>query len=414
MSDKKQFREPPCFISTARHDAHTVDLLNNLFKDSARGGYSDIHIEDTDEGAVIRRRHNGIMSEYSRISRAQSRDIQDKIRKKSSIPPSELQAPRDGRMFLEVDGRVVDIRVNIYPTRTGHSIVCRLLDQNNASRQLEEVEMTPDVRREIEKIMFGPEGMLLVSGPTGSGKTSTLYAALNKLNTPERKIITVEDPVEYRLEGLVQGQVTVEMTFAKALRAMMRQDPDVALVGEIRDSETARTATEMALTGHVVLSTIHANNAAATITRMLDLGVEPFNLGTALKGVLAQRLSQRLCECTMPRPPNEFERTWMEHYDIKDRHSPVYEPNGCGNCKNGLAGRIPVVEMLVVDSDIAKMVNMARPASEIEEACQNQKQFETLAQAAMRLCREGKVPIAEVIRIGGTDRIIQRKDEKAA
>ncbi|WP_293688516.1 ATPase, T2SS/T4P/T4SS family, partial [Thiolapillus sp.] len=151
MSDKKQFREPPCFISTARHDAHTVDLLNNLFKDSARGGYSDIHIEDTDEGAVIRRRHNGIMSEYSRISRAQSRDIQDKIRKKSSIPPSELQAPRDGRMFLEVDGRVVDIRVNIYPIRTGHSIVCRLLDQNNASRQLEEVEMTPDVRREIEK-----------------------------------------------------------------------------------------------------------------------------------------------------------------------------------------------------------------------------------------------------------------------
>jgi type II secretory ATPase GspE/PulE/Tfp pilus assembly ATPase PilB-like protein len=415
MSDLGHIREPGEFISTSRNDSHIVDYLNELFQTSARDGYSDIHIEDADAETIIRRRLNGTMKEYMRITKQEATDVQDKIRKKAKISTAERRSAKDGNMFLIVDDRIVDIRVNIYPTRSGHSIVCRLLDQENAQRQLDEVEMLPKVRESVDRILYGPEGMLIVSGPTGSGKTSTLYAALNLINTPERKIITAEDPVEYRLPGLIQGPITNDMTFAQALRAMMRQDPDVVLLGEIRDAETARTATEMSLTGHLVLSTIHANDCAATVTRLLDLGVISYNLGTSLKGVLAQRLARRLCDCAIRRMPNEFEKHWIERYDIEDQISDIYDANdkGCEKCTKGFKGRIPVISAMLVDAEMAKLINERRPTADFESLATQQSQYETLAKAATRLCREGKLPMKEAIRIGGTDRLEAKNEENA-
>ncbi len=391
-------KEPGQFISTGTRDAEAVERLNTIFGEAVRMGASDVHIEDTDEGTFVRYRLNGRLVDVDLLPPHLVRDMEAKIRMKAKLPISERLAPLDGRFHVEVGGRMVDMRLSIVPTRTGQSIVCRLLDQANAGKRLDEIDMTPAARKVIDGILSRPDGLFLVTGPTGSGKTTTLYAALNEANTPERKVITVEDPVEYRLRRGCQINVDEKNTFPKALRAILRQDPDIILVGEIRDAETARIAVQAAMTGHLVFSTLHANDAATSMTRLADLGVDPFTLGVALRAVSAQRLVRRLCSCSVPVPPGPDEALWLERFGI--RGELFHAPTGCEKCKDGFDGRIPVIEMIAVDSAVRAAIDRG-DVQAIRQAAMAQPQFETLAQAGARLAREGKTALTEVIRITG-------------
>jgi type II secretory ATPase GspE/PulE/Tfp pilus assembly ATPase PilB-like protein len=406
-------KEPDEFISTSSGDGRVVALLNDVFREAARTGASDIHLQDGDDDAVVRFRVDGALREARRLTKREMSDVDAKMRMKASVSPSERK-PMDGRIFIAVDDRVVDIRVSWLPIRTGMSIVCRLLDQANATRRIDDVDMSTSVRRVINETLAEPNGLFLVSGPTGSGKTSTLYAMLNRVNTPDRKIITVEDPVEYRLAGACQ--VNVErpkvgpgghstergVTFASALRAILRQDPDVILIGEIRDAETAKIAVESALTGHLVLSTIHANDAPSTLTRLLDLGVDPFTLGAALRAVVAQRLLPRLCACARyTHIPDETAR-WMSNANPGLSITPgsqFPEKVGCEACaQSGYRGRVPVIELVKSDVGLRDAV-ATRELQHIERAAHHQAQHETLMQAGLRLAAEGKTTLDDVYRL---------------
>lgn len=397
--------EPGVFISMGESDRNTVALLNNIFQTATRNGASDIHLESIESGMVIRARINGKMHEMHRIDDRWAADEVDmKVRMKARISLSDRSIPHDSRMYLEVDERPIDVRVSILPTRTGQSIVCRLLDQNNARRKLSDIEMTDAVRSVFQGCLDEPNGMILLTGPTGSGKTSTLYAGLNHFSASEHKILTLEDPVEYRVEGANQVNIETQagLTFAKALRSAMRQDPDIILVGEIRDSETAQIAAQAALTGHLVLSTLHANDAGSTITRMIELGVEPFVLGIALKMVVAQRLVPALCpSCRIMVKPSSYYQHWIAAHggDPNALYGAMGEP--CVKCNGlGVAGRLPVMECIVIDKEVRHSAEKV-DYSGIVEAARKQPQFESLAQAGIRLAMEGRISLDQARAIGG-------------
>lgn len=388
---------PTRFIKAGRNEGEAVELLNQLFDAAARCGASDIHIEDEDADTAIRLRIGGDLQEYRRIDKQTALICDAKIRAVCQMSLQERMAAMDGRMFIEVDSRMVDVRVSVLPSRTGQSIVCRLLDQQNAARRLSGVEMTPSVCSALGGVLAEPDGLVLMTGPTGSGKTSTLYAMLNELNKPEAKIVTVEDPVEYRLTRAVQVNVNERLTFAKALRSILRQDPDIILVGEIRDPETARIAVEASMTGHLVLSTLHANDAPTTLTRLVDLGVDPFTLGAVLRCVIAQRLAKRLCQhCCTPYELSRSERDWLSLYDPDHSGTGFWHSPGCDQCNHtGIGGRIPVMEMAVGDAAV-RLAITKNSRSEIVRAAQRQGQYETLVQAGMRLALDGQISLLEV------------------
>lgn len=388
---------PTRFIKAGRNEGEAVDLLNNLFDVAARMGASDVHIEDEDADTVIRLRIGGDLQEFKRIDKQTALICDAKIRAVCQMSLSDRMGAMDGRMFIEVDSRMVDVRVSVLPSRTGQSVVCRLLDQQNAARRLAEIAMTPSVRTALGGVLAEPDGLVLMTGPTGSGKTSTLYAMLNELNKPEAKIVTVEDPVEYRLTRAVQVNVNERLTFANALRAILRQDPDIILVGEIRDQETAKIAVEASMTGHLVLSTLHANDAPTTLTRLVDLGVDPFTLGAVLRCVIAQRLSKRLCpHCCTSYELTRGEMDWLRFYDPDHSGTGFWHSPGCEHCANtGINGRIPVMEMAVGDAAV-RLAITKNSRSEIARAAQRQGQYETLVQAGMRLALEGQISLAEV------------------
>jgi type II secretory ATPase GspE/PulE/Tfp pilus assembly ATPase PilB-like protein len=391
-------REPGQFISTGARDEEAVELLNRIFVQAARRGASDVHFEDGDEGCLVRLRLNGRLEELTRIESRVAASMEAKIRMKAKMPLSERRVPLDGRLFVGVDGRMVDVRVSVLPIRTGQSIVCRILDQANAARRLADIDMTAAVRRAIEAAIAEPDGLVLVTGPTGSGKTSTLYAMLNALNGVERKCVTVEDPVEYRLPLACQVNVGPGLGFAEALRAILRQDPDVILVGEVRDAETARIALSAAMTGHLVLSTLHANDAASTLTRLVDLGLDPFTLGTAVRAVIAQRLLRKLCTCAVREAPGEPERAWLDRHGLFEAPEGYRRPAGCPACGgSGQAGRVAVMEVIVADRPVRRAVD-ANDRRAIARAARDQPQYETLAQAGARLAAGGLTTLAEAMR----------------
>lgn len=396
-------REPDLFIASNISEKKAVELLNEIVVNAVREMASDIHFENQDGRLVVRYRLNGDLKDITEIDSFTGRYVDTKIREKSKLTVNERGIALDSRMSFRVDGRGIDMRVSLLPTRMGASIVCRILDQNGANRRLDDVWMSAEVRKQFRAILEKPDGLFLMTGPTGSGKTSTLYAALNEVNTRERKILTIEDPVEYRMAGACQVEVSRELSFATALRSSLRQDPDVILVGEIRDSETAKTALQAAMTGHLVFSTLHANDAASTLTRLTDLGVDAFTLGASIRGVVAQRLAPKLClDCKVMTPLKGCERDWViECGQDGDALYGMQSEDGCEKCNGrGIVGRVPVIEM-IIKSDAIRHAIESGSVEAIEKAAVGQAQYETLEQCAVRMAREGIIPLTAAKFIGG-------------
>ena len=324
-------------------DAPIIRLINALLTQAVREGASDVHIEPFERESVVRLRRDGVLRDIARPHRGLHAAMASRIKIMAHLDIAEKRLPQDGRIGLRLAGRQVDVRVSTLPTTHGERLVLRLLDPRAGRIGLDELGMAPDTCTQFQALLGEPHGILLVTGPTGSGKSTTLYAALQTLDAGSLNIVTVEDPVEYDLPGVGQIQVNprIELDFARALRAILRQDPDVILIGEIRDAETARIAVQASLTGHLVLATLHTNDAASAVTRLLDMGIEPFLLASSLRGVLAQRLVRRLClECSTP-AGDGGERVAV----------------GCPACGHtGYAGRNGIYELLTLDDELARIV----------------------------------------------------------
>ncbi|MDZ4187005.1 MAG: type II secretion system ATPase GspE [Hydrogenophaga sp.] len=340
----------------AADDAPIIRMLNALLTQAARDGASDIHIEPYERHSSVRFRVDGTLREVVQPNRALHAALISRLKIMAELDISEKRQPQDGRISLRIGTRAVDVRVSTLPSAHGERAVLRLLDKSESKLSLEAVGMQGDVLARFSHLITQPHGIILVTGPTGSGKTTTLYAALQRLDASAQNIMTVEDPIEYELGGVGQTQVNakIDLTFAKALRAILRQDPDVIMIGEIRDFETAQIAIQASLTGHLVLATLHTNDAASAVTRLADMGIEPFLLSSSLLGVMAQRLVRKLCtECRR-----------------QDEHG-RWHPVGCTHCGHtGYKGRTGIYELLVVDDEIRPLIHNRAPEGQIFAAAQ--------------------------------------------
>lgn len=349
-------------------DAPIIKLINAMLSEAIKEGASDIHIETFEQALVIRFRVDGVLREVLRPNRQLSALLVSRIKVMARLDIAEKRVPQDGRISLRIGGRAVDVRVSTMPSAHGERAVLRLLDKNAARLDLEQLGMTQANRIRFAELVNRPHGIILVTGPTGSGKSTTLYAGLSRINTRDRNILTVEDPIEYDLDGIGQTQVNprVDMTFARGLRAILRQDPDVVMIGEIRDLETAQIAVQASLTGHLVLSTLHTNTAAGSITRLQDMGIEPFLLSSSLLAVLAQRLVRTLCpHCREAHEPTPAERHLLGISG--DQHATIYNPKGCPKCNfSGYRGRTGIHELLIVDDTVRELIHSGAGEQRVE------------------------------------------------
>ncbi|MDP5143573.1 type II secretion system ATPase GspE [Rheinheimera baltica] len=350
-------------------DAPIIKLINAMLGEAIKLGASDIHVETFEKALIVRFRVDGILREVLRPNRRLSSLLVSRIKVMAKLDIAEKRVPQDGRISLRIAGRAVDVRVSTMPSSHGERVVLRLLDKNNSHLNLVDLGMTGSVQEAFSQLILKPHGIILVTGPTGSGKSTTLYAGLTEINTKDRNILTVEDPIEYELEGIGQTQVNtkVSMTFARGLRAILRQDPDVVMVGEIRDLETAQIAVQASLTGHLVLSTLHTNTAAGAITRLEDMGVEAFLLSSSLLGVLAQRLVRTLCpHCKAAHEPDKEERNLLGV--AKKEGVIIYRAVGCEHCnQTGYRGRTGIHELLMVDEHIRELIHNGKGEQAIEK-----------------------------------------------
>lgn len=380
-------------------DAPIIRLLNAVFSEAIKKNASDIHVEIFEDHISVRYRIDGVLQEVIQPPRILAPMIISRIKVMAKLDIAEKRLPQDGRISLNMGGRSVDLRVSTLPTNHGERIVMRILDKQNSKLDLTNLGMSEDDLNKLIMIINKPYGILLVTGPTGSGKTTTLYSALMQLNSHELNILTIEDPIEYDLPGVGQTQVNTktDMTFARGLRAMLRQDPDVVLVGEIRDLETAETAIQASLTGHVVFSTLHTNTAVGAITRLNDMGVEAFLLSSSLIGVVAQRLVRVLCsDCKIKTYPDEKEAVIL---GCDPNHPPqIYRAQGCSKCYNtGFEGRTGIYEIIPVDDHLRIMIH--NRDSEHELAKYAHKKYQTMLQDGLRRVLAGDTTLAEVLRV---------------
>ena len=393
-------------LGESNSDAPVVRLLQTLFEDAVQMKASDIHIEP-DEGVVrIRQRIDGVLNEQVMKEHRVASALVMRLKIMSGLDISEKRLPQDGRFNIRVKNRNLDVRVSTMPVQFGESVVMRLLDQSGAMFQLDGTGMPPVMLERFRRLLQRPHGMVLVTGPTGSGKTTTLYAGLSELNSPEKKIITVEDPVEYRLPRVNQVQVNakIELTFARVLRAALRQDPDIVLVGEIRDQETAEIGLRAALTGHLVLSTLHTNDALTSAMRLIDMGVEPFLVATALNAVLAQRLVRRVCEnCMEDDTPDPRQLAWLQSlHDAPLSDYRFKRGSGCHHCHNsGYAGRVGVYELLELDEPMIAALRRGDPQG-FAEAARQQAHYRPLAACALDYAIAGVTSLEEVLKVCAT------------
>jgi len=384
-------------------DAPIIRLLNALLSEAIKDGASDVHIETFEDHVTIRFRIDGVLREVLEPPRILAPLIISRIKVMARLDIAEKRLPQDGRITLRIGGRAVDVRVSTMPTNHGERAVLRLLDKQSAHLDLSDLGMEANTLELLRNIITKPHGIILVTGPTGSGKTTTLYAGLTVLNDKKRNILTVEDPIEYDLVGIGQTQVNskINMTFAKGLRAILRQDPDVVMIGEIRDLETAQIAIQASLTGHLVLSTLHTNSAIGAITRLDDMGVEPFLLASSLTGVLAQRLVRMLCkQCKKPESATTSECAIL---GIAEKNPPMlYRPVGCEQCRqSGYAGRSGVYELIVIDDQLKSMIHDRAAEQQMRKYARGL--FLSLRQDGYRRVLMGDTSLEEVLRVTSED-----------
>lgn len=383
-------------------NAPAVVLVNSIINQAITSGTSDIHIEPFEEYAKVRFRIDGELKEIMRIQKNAHTTVSTRIKIMANLNIAEKRIPQDGRIETNVDGTAVDLRVSLLPTVFGEKVVIRILNRNSVMVTIDKLGFIEDELKLVNEMLSRPYGIILVTGPTGSGKSTTLYAMLNEMNKPTRNIVTVEDPVEYMLDGINQVQTNAKagLTFSSALRSILRQDPDIVMIGEMRDNETAEIAVKAAITGHVVLSTLHTNDAPSSITRLVDMGIEPFMVTTAIVGVMAQRLVRRICpKCKEAYVPNATDRKIL---GIDDPELMLYKGKGCPNCGgSGYKGRTGIHEIMIMEHPHRQAVERNCTTDELKKiAIENG--MVTIKQSCIKLVAEGITTVDELLRVAYT------------
>ena len=396
-------------LETMAKEATVVKFVNLILRQAVQERASDVHVEPFERGVQVRYRIDGILHEVSSPPRRLQSAITSRLKIMANMDIAERRKPQDGRIKTRIAGREIDIRVSTVPTLYGESVVLRLLDRSAANFGLAEIGMLPGTYLQIEQLITMPHGMVLATGPTGSGKTTTLYAALRSAYSTEKKILTIEDPIEYQLNGVNQMQVhpQIGLTFAAGLRSILRQDPDIIMVGEIRDSETAEIAVHSALTGHLVFSTLHTNDAASAVTRLLEMGIEPYLVASSVEAVVAQRLVRTICpHCKEPRRDMEtlLAKFSGSGFPISSRDT-LYHGRGCDQCKHsGYRGRTGIYELLVMDNTLRPLVMDRMPSSTIRTAAIRQGML-ALRDDGWQKVVNGITTLEEVLRVTRRDDI---------
>ncbi len=397
--------------SSAAHNEMSVEgaetpvakFLQTMFEDAVQVGASDVHIEPGERELHIRLRQDGVLHVQTKADPRLTGPIISRLKLMAGLDISEKRIPQDGRIQLNILDRQVDLRLSTIPIQYGESAVMRLLDQSKQMLDLDHSGMKPDTLLRFRRLLSGSSGMVLVTGPTGSGKTTTLYGALNELNKPDVKILTAEDPVEYRLSGINQVQINskIGLSFAGVLRAFLRQDPDIILVGEMRDQETVEIGMKAAMTGHLVLSTLHTNGAISTASRLLDMGAEPYLIAASLKGIVAQRLLRKVCEnCKEPMKVDKTQQAIMQSiWGEQIKKISFVQGRGCTHCHySGYSGRIPIQEFLEIDDKLITALQR-RDLEEFAEAAKRQKGFKSLRSCALSLAARGVTTAQQVMHV---------------
>ncbi|WP_257458667.1 type II secretion system ATPase GspE [Archangium lipolyticum] len=402
--------EPKDILDAEGDEAPIIRLVNSVLFRAAKERASDIHIEPMERELMVRFRVDGVLQEIIKPPKRYQSAIVSRVKVMGQLNIAEKRLPQDGRIRIKLAGRDIDIRLSTIPTTFGERIVMRLLDKNTTLLDLTELGMAAHTLEGMEHVIRRPHGIVLVTGPTGSGKTTTLYGALSRINTPDLNILTVEDPVEYQLKGIGQMAISpkIGLTFAQGLRSFLRQDPDVIMVGEIRDKETAEIAIQASLTGHLVFSTVHTNDAASAVTRLVDMGVEPFLVASSLTAILAQRLVRRVCpDCRVQYTPTdeELKEITLTRATLKERYGveKIYKATGCPSCgQNGYRGRTGIYELLLVDETVRQLALKNVDASTIKKAA-IANGMKTLLDDGARKIALGETTIAEVLSITQED-----------
>ena len=391
-----------------------VNLINMVLLAAVKDGASDVHIEPMKNGTRVRYRIDGVLRDLLRPPAGMHAAIISRVKVIGKMDIAEKRLPQEGRVRIVAEGREIDLRVSSMPTLLGEKVVVRILDKANLHVRLEDLGFRPEALERFVRMLRQPHGLVLVTGPTGSGKTTTLYSALDLLSSPERNILTVEDPVEYQLDMInqVQVQASIGMTFARVLRSMLRQDPDIIMVGEIRDEETSRVAVQAALTGHLVLATLHTNDAPGAVARLLDMGIEPYLLASALNGVLAQRLARTVCSrCATKYCPSEnvlrdagLHLTPGDSPGAKYSNRQVFRKGaGCDQCHNtGFRGRAGIFEIMEMTTDLRQLIHGAAPSHQLREKMREMG-YLSLREEGVQLALQGKTTLEEVLDVAHCD-----------
>jgi general secretion pathway protein E len=384
-------------------DAPVIRMINALLLQSLRERASDIHFEPYESRSVVRFRVDGVLRDIIEPPRALHAAVVSRLKVMASLDIAEKRLPQDGRIALKLGDKSVDVRVSTLPTGPGERVVLRLLDKDSARLDLTALGMSDDTLIEIDRLIREPHGIVLVTGPTGSGKTTTLYAAMSRLPRGALNVMTVEDPIEFALDGVGQTQVNprIELTFARSLRSILRQDPDIIMIGEIRDLETAQIAVQASLTGHLVLATLHTNDAVSAVTRLADMGVEPYLLASSVRGVLAQRLVRCLCaECREATAPTAGESEILATLGLP-RTQRLFRPSGCASCsQSGYRGRTGIYELMLIDESLRRLIHDHAGEPLLRDACARAN-VRTLRADGARWLNDGTTSLAELLRVTG-------------